>query len=361
MTVTINSSKKEKLNSIQVCRALAFLSVLMLHRVPSWDLYFIFQYGSYGVMFFFIISGFIMAHLNCNGKIENPLVFIKKRAIRIYPIYWLSVILCMAILIFCSYIGFNEWTPLPDSSYIGWIITLTLLPLQDKYLINLVSWSLLYEIWYYILFALLIKYMREEFIIGIMAYGFFVIFINTAIDFKGVIATNYKLTISTLNLFFVIGSMIGYLYSDNVKKHSGKALFTAASCFIAQVLLGWEITVKPEIAGMITELIMLSTTITTILTLLYADRRGISMPRFLIYIGNMSYTLYLFHFILIFVYRGIFQTLFPDVHQYGLIEISTSYFFIFLVCWLIYEKVEKPMTNNLRNTVVNKKQTSVST
>lgn len=297
-----------------------------------------------------------MVHLHCNGKLETPARFLKKRIIRIYPVYWLSVIACVAIAIVCSMIDFTGWKPLQEIGATSWFATFSLLPIGKVFLINHVTWSLIYEIWYYLMFAVLLRYMKENFIIGVMMYGAAIIVVNSLFTLKGVIifGLNLSMPLSTLNLFFVVGSMIGYLYTEKDKRYAKLAVLTLAACFVAQVFLGWRETVNAEAAGLLTEFFLLSVSIAIIVGLLYAERVGVIMPKFLVYIGNMSYTLYLFHFILVLVYRGIFQLIFPNVYQYGAVEIATSYVFIFVVCWMIYEKAEKPMTERLRQQFLKK-------
>lgn len=222
-----------------------------------------------------------MVHLHCNGKLETPSRFLKKRIIRIYPVYWLSVIACVAIAIVCSMIGFTGWKPLQDIGTTSWVATFSLLPIGKVFLINHVTWSLIYEIWYYLMFAVLLRYMKENFIIGVMMYGVSIIVVNSLFNLKGVVfyGVNLSMPFSTLNLFFVLGSMIGYLYTEKAKRHAGLAVLTLAACFVAQVLLGWQETVNAEAAGLITEFFLLSASISIIVGLLYAERAGVKMPK----------------------------------------------------------------------------------
>ena len=75
-----------KLRSIQVMRALA-ATLVLLHHV------FDFPLGAAGVDLFFVISGFIIASV-APGK--DPVEFLVKRGVRIYPLYWL----CQAPFLF---------------------------------------------------------------------------------------------------------------------------------------------------------------------------------------------------------------------------------------------------------------------
>ncbi|MBO2007245.1 acyltransferase [Serratia marcescens] len=57
-----------------------------------------FEVGKYGVDLFFIISGFIMAYIT-HGKSVNFISFMKKRFVRIIPIYWVLTSVALAVFI----------------------------------------------------------------------------------------------------------------------------------------------------------------------------------------------------------------------------------------------------------------------
>ena len=52
-----------------------------------------FKFGGSGVDVFFVLSGFIITYANREyiGKPKNINQFFKKRAIRIFPIYWIII------------------------------------------------------------------------------------------------------------------------------------------------------------------------------------------------------------------------------------------------------------------------------
>ncbi|PZD73012.1 O-acetyltransferase OatA [Acaryochloris thomasi RCC1774] len=58
------------------------------------------DYGKYGVQLFFIISGFVI-YWTLN-RVEKPMDFIVSRFARLYPVYWMALILTFALV---SYFG----------------------------------------------------------------------------------------------------------------------------------------------------------------------------------------------------------------------------------------------------------------
>jgi exopolysaccharide production protein ExoZ len=77
-----------KLRSIQVLRAVAALAVLIHHSVSVITVDSEFRIGAAGVDLFFVISGFIMATI---GPGRTPTQFIADRAWRILPLWWIAI------------------------------------------------------------------------------------------------------------------------------------------------------------------------------------------------------------------------------------------------------------------------------
>ena len=95
-----------KLHSLQALRAIAAWLVVidhaqieLSHNDPQdWVTHVGWTLGSLGVSVFFVISGFIMAHI-CWDSFGHPAAaadFLKRRLIRIVPLYWLATIAALA-------------------------------------------------------------------------------------------------------------------------------------------------------------------------------------------------------------------------------------------------------------------------
>lgn len=94
----------KKLDSLQYARAFAAIFVIIAHTVNQFYMYSttgnkLFDeiirrtthLGDLGVYVFFVISGYIMSYTTKNKDfgVEYASTFIKKRLLRIYPIYWI--------------------------------------------------------------------------------------------------------------------------------------------------------------------------------------------------------------------------------------------------------------------------------
>lgn len=154
--------------SLQTCRAAAAILVVLFHLGPTLaaDKYFgwpvlirPFLFGHAGVDFFFVLSGFIIyyVHRQDIGHPGRLKTYLLKRAVRIYPIYWILFLVAFtAHLLVPSLPGTVPHDPLVV------IKSMFLIP-QDIRAVGgtgapvlIVAWSLQYEVIFYLGFALLI-------------------------------------------------------------------------------------------------------------------------------------------------------------------------------------------------------------
>jgi peptidoglycan/LPS O-acetylase OafA/YrhL len=114
-----------------------------LGRAPDW----LTTFGAAGVDIFFVISGLVMLHASfpAGGGADRPGPFLAKRFVRIFPLYWL----CLAGLFACWAIGFYRTL---DPEPLFMLRNAVLWP--GERLALGVSWTLSYELYFYLLFAL---------------------------------------------------------------------------------------------------------------------------------------------------------------------------------------------------------------
>ncbi|MDX8434620.1 acyltransferase [Mesorhizobium abyssinicae] len=138
---------------LQILRAIAAIGVIVRHTLdmsdgseagrfsPAW----LTAAGGAGVDLFFVISGFIMVYVSFpqGQPPDTPKRFIVKRATRIFPLYWI----CSATIAAISLIGF-----LRNMHIDSYTIFNSAFLLPGEKLIY-VAWTLSYEIYFYIIFA----------------------------------------------------------------------------------------------------------------------------------------------------------------------------------------------------------------
>jgi peptidoglycan/LPS O-acetylase OafA/YrhL len=89
---------------LEVARGLAALWVFLFHVRPLFEIsspvvYQLSAYGSLGVPMFFVISGYVItysAESNLEKK-NSPVVFLRSRFLRIYPTFWVSVVVVLIL------------------------------------------------------------------------------------------------------------------------------------------------------------------------------------------------------------------------------------------------------------------------
>ena len=144
---------RRDLPGVQVLRAIAALAVVAHHALeesnaasgrfsPDW----LTTAGASGVDIFFVISGFIMlvVAFGPEGRLVTPGAFLVRRFTRIYPFYWLCC-LAMTAIVAGGFLRHHALTP-------GQYLTSWLLAPNSRTLIG-VSWTLVYEVYFYLIFA----------------------------------------------------------------------------------------------------------------------------------------------------------------------------------------------------------------
>lgn len=101
-------------------------------------------WGRYGLLqfplFFFLISGYLIAMQVKNETYSNPLLFLKKRAVSIYPTYWLVALICLMPRILVK--RMEAFEP-------GLWKALLLIPGNHPF-VCMDEWTLVYEVMFYL-------------------------------------------------------------------------------------------------------------------------------------------------------------------------------------------------------------------
>jgi len=146
----------EKLSSVQYLRACAALLVLVTHSF-SYQVGdhapFVGLTGHLGVMLFFVISGFIMVYISGEAPF-SALTFLKRRAIRIVPLYWLFTI--FAALLAALLPNLFQRTIFTWPHFLESLLFIVHEAPKTGSLSPLLSlgWTLNYEVYFYIAFAM---------------------------------------------------------------------------------------------------------------------------------------------------------------------------------------------------------------
>lgn len=121
--------------------------------LPSWASAILFDAGHLGVAIFFTLSGFVIAH-SLDGKEMNPGNwgrFMLRRSIRLDPTYWVAILFALAVGLAAAIFKGEAW------SMPSWGAVAAHLLYVQEYLgirnIDVVYWTLTYEVQFYAFFA----------------------------------------------------------------------------------------------------------------------------------------------------------------------------------------------------------------
>ncbi|NLL13183.1 MAG: acyltransferase [Fibrobacter sp.] len=138
--------KKNRLLELDALRGIAALAVVVyhyfyryneLHNRPDDILNWVY-FGKYGAQFFFIISGFVIYWTL--SRVDKPLDFLISRFSRLYPVYWVAVIITFSIVAItglpgkevsiyealCNLLMFHEYFKIPHVDGVYWTLTVEL-------------------------------------------------------------------------------------------------------------------------------------------------------------------------------------------------------------------------------------------
>jgi exopolysaccharide production protein ExoZ len=141
------------LYNLHLLRVIAALGVVYFHTTSSAGLKLDWDIGSRGVDVFFVISGFIIAYIGSSNADQ----FFRRRLIRVAPFYWAAT-LCVFAMVVVSPASFRSATS--DVRHL--LASLVFVPhtnpvTQEMHPTLELGWSLNFELFFYVVFALALR------------------------------------------------------------------------------------------------------------------------------------------------------------------------------------------------------------
>lgn len=306
----------------------------------------IFQYGYLGVPIFFVISGFVISASVQAPKVNFRYVgkFMLRRSFRLDPPYWFSMFLDISF-IWITIRAFHLSQTMPSTGKIiaHMFYAQDLLGLGN---ISAIYWTLCLEVQFYIFFTLIFalsnKVDHANFRRNI---AFFVIFFATICS-VAISAGVMKNPIDGLFLshwyLFVLGVCC---YKAGVEKKLPNQ-FALAYFAVIFLLFIYQYSTSPGFSFN-----TLAALVTAIFLFFAASRNKLSVwltGKYFLYLGSISYSLYLFHgivgdrFISFFV-----KWVFPKFHvvetsSVAILLFSAAILFAVLFADVVYRFIERP-------------------
>jgi len=360
MTVILRVISKsvipKKLESIQLLRGVAALLVACVHLqaieqkygqegaiLPGW-----LGYGKASVDLFFVISGFVIATVTC-GQFHSMRAaghFLFQRITRIYPPYWLYSTIVLVIWLYRP-----EMVNATQDNQVNILASFLLLP-QVLLPLLMVGWTLIHEMYFYLIIALLIPVIRERMFPATLAlWGIVVVFWH--IYFMSNPSKNYSpsllLAFHPLTLEFIGGSAVGLLLKGNIigKGYVITIIGIAGFLFAASWLDTNDMVL--DINGWWRVLCFGIPSIFVVYGVVSVEIGGkVRFPRIMRKIGDASYSIYLTHvLVLSAIGRAWAQVATPELINH-VVALATMILAVIITGLISYRWVEVPILNRIR-------------
>ncbi len=257
--------------TLQVGRAIAAIVVVIYHATQMtvgvagpFPGSFLLLHGDLGVDFFFVLSGFIIYHSVPGNSLGS---FLHARARRLYLPY-LPVGIGMALFFASIGLNMNSWS---------WLPTLTLAPVGNPALA--VAWTLQHEIVFYAVFAA--AYFSGRLAVGLILWAILIV--------AAAIAGVAFLPLALINLEFLMGVAAAAVFQRGWVSPRWYGM-----AFVP--LLVWiGLGAKNDMSILVGLAIAF-----TIVPVAQWERSGtLVIPRYVLFLGAASYSIYLVHVIAI--------------------------------------------------------------
>ena len=295
--------------------------------------------GAIGVDLFFVISGFIMIVTTRNmfGTPGASRTFLERRVLRIYPAYWIA----MFAFILAAHVAPSVEHTSPVNAWT--ILTSMFLIPHKSGPIMFVAWSLQFEMYFYLVFSLALRFARERLRFFLAAWVALVLVCNVLS--LGVNNLVVGLVGNPLTLEFVVGVGVGILVMQRRRLAPVTFLVTGAILSLGVAIyssrfdgfgthsLDWfrVLAATPGMAMIVYGAVTLEET------------HGAAVSDFFVRLGDASYTTYLWHGMLL----GAFTTACSHLHLRGLagdlIFIVGGFAVVIAGSQLIYRLIEDPL------------------
>jgi len=350
MTVeTPSQSVRDYFENLQVLRAVSAILVMLTHILheismtatkmgkdaPTWAADH-FPYGV-GVDIFFILSGFLMVYTSQNifGQKGAWKAFLKKRFIRIVPLYWFyTSVMVIALFLFPRVFdtAIFDWKHITQS----YLFIPHERPSGGIRPVLSLGWTLNLEMFFYGMFAMFLFLSRRHLtlLIAILFLGL------SCANILGFINSNNAVLFFWSNpiiMEFAFGMIIAHLYIQGYRL----PFIAAPIGILVCAMIFFFVPTLPLLNSLADNFIpkFLIAVIAVCVLTLSKNARQMRMPKLLKELGNSSYTLYLAH--PFFIGAVALIVIFMDLSVW--MHLFLSVFVCIMGSYLAYMFIEKPM------------------
>lgn len=329
-------------NNIQAMRGIASLIVFIHHlfnmrpsMTPSWLERGFYAVGPAGVDIFFVISGFVvtLSAFKTSGKPsprKESVIFMLKRIARVYPTYW--VVLAIAFIISPPVWLSPEWLPHTSLAH--------LLTLTDtcNYKV-MVAWTLVYEMFFYLVLSILIMFGRKNFF-QVLFWWIFIEILAIALfnihdkNFASYVPLNPQI------IQFSAGCVVAFIVKE-LKPAYGKEILLGgiimffAMCYVNITMANWSPWARTLTLTLPCAMMIYGACV--------SEMQGtFKFKAPILWLGNISFSLYLWHHITFETMGYVFDKLHLTTSLPNFLSLAIWSACAITMAYLSHNFIEKP-------------------
>jgi exopolysaccharide production protein ExoZ len=304
----------------------------------------LFEHGALGVDLFFVISGVVIASVTTGrfGRPRNAGIFLYHRLARIFPIFWIYTTISLIAHSF-NRSGRNG----DDVHSYNLLASYLLIPTRLPMLL-LQGWTLSYELYFYLVFFLLLLFMPERiapWLLGLWGIAIIVTKLHIGLSASSLI----QILTNPLALEFLVGCIIFHIYRrSRLHPSAGTILLLTSLLWLVAIIAYTALTHpghpewiadgpwrRPLLYGTFSALFLLG-------AIELERTRIIRYLPILSSIGDWSYSIYLSHTLVLRPLAWLIARLMPNHASIFLITLI-GLPAVTLVGYLSYTYLERPL------------------
>jgi exopolysaccharide production protein ExoZ len=308
-TFTNAQKRPRTLFGVQIARGIAATMVVLAHANLLIDSHMFqgwFIEGWCGVDFFFVLSGFIIFYANHHDIGHRPglPLYLFKRFVRIYPIYWAYSIAAVFVhLALAPRIHLISWIHLSARTLISCALLYPTNVSANEMPVLPVAWTLSYEVLFYLMFGVLIA-LKPRIAYPLVAVWSLVSLANVLFEhnFDNLFL---NLLFAPRNSEFLLGAVVGWLAIKGSHRIGILILWICMASGLALLAASWTHAhwfanvPSNNVAGFGAAFALI--VFAAVGLEMHGPKGGGRARRLLIYLGDASYSIYLVHFLLIVI------------------------------------------------------------
>ena len=286
-----------RIANLQALRGVAVMMVVLFHCaaterkyavdtiLPAW-----LRIGESGVDLFFVVSGFVMVMVTRGkfGGAREAGWFLYSRATRIYPVYWVYAGLAAAV-----YLVQPTWVNASQGHQVDLLRSFLLVP-QEQLPVLLVAWSLVHEMYFYLLFALFM--LAPENRLPRLLIGWAAIIVISALTWWHPAVTPWaRIAAHPLTLEFIAGAFAAWWLPKTSGSPSPARLWGGVAISLISLVAAYDRGVldMPALPRAVVMALIYGALVYCAVAL--EQRCAQRAHGWLVHLGDASYTIYLSH------------------------------------------------------------------